>query len=474
MKLWQKVFLLSLLFMTVAVQITAYLILHKNFNLSIERELSQAVYEYDAYSAGVTGNVMLKKLQTGKIVLSKEELFAVLRELPPQNNVAGMVMYCGDEKVDSYAADVFNEKIEMLKGAQSDDSCTTLIFDCGDRTYIIVGSAMRLEQQRLTFFTAKDVSDLYKNYQRQIQYVRLVGIVSACIFAALLLTMVFILLAPLSAINRTIKEISDGNYTLRLKTKGSKEFRELTGNVNEMANSVEENVEQLQGLADGRKQFVENLAHEMKTPLTSIIGFADILRVKREVDENERIEYSNTIVEEAKRLRGLSGKLLELSATTNLALDLENLRVNVLFEEIITAFSVFTKKEIRFTLAVENDVVIRADKELFKSLLYNLVDNAVKASQDGQEIRIGCKGVKGSTLLYVSDDGIGMKEETVKKATEPFYMADKSRSRRAGGVGLGLSLCIEIAKRHHAEIKIKSEPGFGTTVFIVMPLEVRE
>jgi len=474
MKLWQKVFLLSLLFMTTAVQLAAYLILQKNFSMSVERELSQAVYEYEAYAAGISGSVMLKKLQTGKIALNRAELFTLLKALPPQSSAAGMAVCCGDETISSYAADMFAEKFELLKAAPNIDACTTLIFDAGDSTYIAVGAVMKLEQEQITFLTAKDISDLYDSYQLQLRYVRLIGIVSACVFAALLLVMVLVLLAPLSAVNRTLKEISGGNYTLRLKVKGGRELRELTENVNEMVNAVEENAARLQSLADSRKRFVENLAHEMKTPLTSIIGFADILRVKRHVAEPERIEYAHAVVEEAKRLRGLSGKLLELSAAANLTLEQEELRVSTLFEDIAAAFPFFAQKQIQLTLAIENDAVIKADKELFRSLLYNLLDNAVKASRNGQEIRLGCKAAKDAVVLYVSDDGIGMDADAVKKAAEPFYMADKSRSRKSGGVGLGLSLCIEIAKKHRAELRIESEPGAGTTVSIVMPLEVTE
>ena len=113
--------------------------------------------------------------------------------------------------------------------------------------------------------------------------------------------------------------------------------------------------------------------------------------------------------------------------------------------------------------------MLSVDKPLFTSLLYNLVDNAAKASQDGQEIALTCRRAPDGVRLAVSDHGIGMSADSIAKVTEPFYMVDKSRSRKAGGAGLGLALCAEIAKRHGAALLIDSQPGEGTTVTILFP-----
>ena len=113
-----------------------------------------------------------------------------------------------------------------------------------------------------------------------------------------------------------------------------------------------------------------------------------------------------------------------------------------------------------------DDISICIDKTLFKSLLYNLIDNAIKASKQGQEILL--EGFQKEDLIEmrVCDQGIGMSQDQIEKVTEPFYMVDKSRSRKSGGAGLGLALCVEIVKAHCAEFLIKSELGKGTCVFI--------
>ncbi|MEG1887152.1 MAG: HAMP domain-containing sensor histidine kinase, partial [Oscillospiraceae bacterium] len=235
------------------------------------------------------------------------------------------------------------------------------------------------------------------------------------------------------------------------------------------AESIENNVDKIQRIADNRKQFIDNMSHEMKTPLTSIMCLADVLRIKRSVNEKERREYAGIIVEEAKRLKGLSEKLLELSIADNAQLEFEEANIKDILGEIYLAYSPVLQKRNMIMVISEIDAFIRIDKELFKSMLFNLIDNAQKASEDGQAIRIKCAIVDDDLVISISDEGIGMSKLEIKKITEPFYMVDKSRSRKSGGAGLGLSLCISIAKCHNANLSIKSIIGKGTTVFLRIP-----
>ena len=114
------------------------------------------------------------------------------------------------------------------------------------------------------------------------------------------------------------------------------------------------------------------------------------------------------------------------------------------------------------------DITISADEELFKSLLYNIIENAVKASAIGQKIDIKAGMSDGNAVIAITDYGIGMSKEDAKKVFEPFYMVDKSRSRKAGGAGLGLALCVKIAQQHNAVLTLDSELGKGTTVYIII------
>ena len=128
------------------------------------------------------------------------------------------------------------------------------------------------------------------------------------------------------------------------------------------------------------------------------------------------------------------------------------------------------KNDVRLE-CLSQDITISADEELFKSLLYNIIENAVKASPHGENVVLNAAMYEGDAVITITDHGIGMTPEVMKKAFEPFFMADKSRSRKAGGAGLGLALCKRIAELHSAKVEIDSRPNEGTTVFITIPGE---
>lgn len=255
----------------------------------------------------------------------------------------------------------------------------------------------------------------------------------------------------------------------RIAACGQPELDRIASAVNASSDALADDMEKLKTIADGRKQFVDNLAHEMKTPLTSILGFADILRIRRSVDDRARMEYAGIIFEEARRLRGLSGKLLELTTAGNARLDFELVELPSLFEEIhASILPLITQRKITLRISAQK-AGAKVDRELFKSLICNLIENAIKASADESEVRLGCENNGSSVRITVADDGCGMTGDQIRRAAEPFYMADKSRSRKAGGAGLGLALCAEIAQRHRARLTISSKLGKGTTVTLVMP-----
>ena len=286
--------------------------------------------------------------------------------------------------------------------------------------------------------------------------------------SVLLLISVLGFLRPLKRAVKTIGAAAAGDYTVRMPEKGSSELKTLAHSINEMTASINEREEKLRGIAESRKRFADAMAHEMKTPLTSILGFADILRIKSVVTDEQRRDFASAIVEEAKRLRGLSAKLLTLASTDNTPLDFADIPAAQLFSDVhATMAPVLGRRGIKLTTLHKN-AVLHIDRELFLSLLYNLIDNAAKASPDNSEIWLIQSELDGHTVVSVIDRGMGMKPDTVRRATEAFYMEDKARSRKAGGAGLGLALCDDICRRHGARLEIRSTYQKGTTIIIHM------
>jgi signal transduction histidine kinase len=212
--------------------------------------------------------------------------------------------------------------------------------------------------------------------------------------------------------------------------------------------------------------FIGNLAHEMKTPLTSILGFADILRVKREVSDDDRIDYASVIVSETKRLQGLSGKLMELLTLGNMQLSPERIEVYELFIELSASLQPILSNH-NISLACEaplEELYIRVDRELIKSLIFNLIDNSIKASRPGTTVWLTADLGDKTVIITVRDEGVGIPEDQIPLLTEPFFMGDKARTRKHGGAGLGLALCAEIAQAHGSELNIASTLNEGTSI----------
>lgn len=208
-------------------------------------------------------------------------------------------------------------------------------------------------------------------------------------------------------------------------------------------------------------------AHELKTPMTSIIGFADLLR-QDSLDESTRMMAAEYIFSEGRRLERLSFKLLDLLLLKKDGIKAKTIWLGSFVAEVERALSpVLDKKNIRLLCKAEQTKVA-FEPDLTKSLLYNLVDNAAKAMEGSGTITVQAASIPGGCQFTVTDEGRGMEKAELSKITEAFYRVDKARSRSQGGAGLGLSLCRQIVELHSGHIGFESEPGKGTTVTVTL------
>lgn len=475
MKLWQRIFLSSLCLIILAVNVISIVLLGNSHRLLIEREQAHAVNEYEYFAASFANAAVYERLRSDKIILDEAEVAAIASEVVHSSSQgqSGAAIYSShrDLLVSSDLAELFssNEYTDYIRSADvSDNNCNVRIFKCKEAYYLTVCSNVNVENNPYLVLTATDISEIYELRSRQTEFVRRVSIISAAAISLVLLITVIVLLRPLNRLNAYTKLIADGNYKIRIRKRGSQEIRELADNMNTMADAVQKNAARLEKVAEDRQTFIADLAHEMKTPLTSMLGFADLLRIKKNVSDKERREYAGVIVEETKRLRSLSGKLMELTALGGTEIEKKPLSLPEMIRETETALAPILAKNSVSLVCRSSDIIINADEELFKSLLYNIIENAIKASAIGQEITVNAGMYDGNAVISVTDHGIGMSEKDAEKVFEPFYMVDKSRSRKAGGAGLGLALCVKIAELHNATLTIDSRPGRGTTVYIII------
>ncbi|MGI6264682.1 MAG: ATP-binding protein [Acutalibacteraceae bacterium] len=478
MKLWHKVFLASLALILLAVNVTAGVILVSSHRLTLQREQEQAVSQYRYLAATLQNRVVYERLRRGRPILPDAEVDALLSTLVA-SRVGGdsgvAIAHDQGAMLTKWQADPLAEAFVTTVRESTADSDTVRItvIEQDECRYVLVGGPVTLEATRHFLFTVTDVTAVYDTLSGQLRFVRLISVAFASVIGGILMLIVWRLLSPLHRIHETMQAIAEGDYRRRVPEKGGREFRELAKNINQMAASIEDNVSRLEGLAESRKQFIDNLAHEMKTPLTSILGFADILRITRAVSDERRRQYAGIIVEETKRLQALSGKLMELVTTRNVTLDRETLSAaDLLADTADKMVPLLSKRGVALRWEAQDGVTLTVDRTLFASLLYNLIDNAAKASAEGQTVTLTCRrSADGRIRLAVIDRGIGMPQSEIDKVTAPFYMVDKSRSRKAGGAGLGLALCAEIVRRHQGELRIDSAPDEGTTAAVYLPQE---
>jgi signal transduction histidine kinase len=264
---------------------------------------------------------------------------------------------------------------------------------------------------------------------------------------------------PINGLTAVTKDMAAGDYARRAKKVSDDEVGVLTENFNHMANALEEKISELREESLAKERFVAAFAHELKTPLTAIIGYADMLRSRKLEEENQFLS-ADYIFKEGRRLEALSLRLLDMIVLKKSVLTLRSVPVSSVFQMLEDSFRMEENFEI--TIGYE-ETTIEIEPALITTVLLNLIDNAVKSYEDGGKIEVSGKVHENGYLFSVKDFGCGIAEEDLTKITQAFYMADKSRARKRNSAGLGLAICAEILELHQSKLSIKSALGEGTT-----------
>ncbi len=284
----------------------------------------------------------------------------------------------------------------------------------------------------------------------------------------IILTMVLTkrVVRPIIRLTEATRRVATGNFDIELEVRSNDEIGLLTENFNRM-------VRELQNMEVLRKDFINNVSHEFKTPMASIKGFANLLK-DPDMTEEERRDYLDIIVYETDRLAHLSSNLLKLSKLENqeipelgetFSLD-EQIRRAVLLLE-----GKWREKDLNFDIDMEK-MTFQGSEELMQQVWLNLLGNAIKFSNPQGMIKINGVSEKDRLIIEIKDQGIGMNRETAKRLFEKFYQGNASHSSE--GSGLGLPLVKRIIEIHKGTITVKSEIGEGSTLRIEIPKESEE
>jgi two-component system phosphate regulon sensor histidine kinase PhoR len=264
------------------------------------------------------------------------------------------------------------------------------------------------------------------------------------------------------------KKIAGGDFNVSMdkNTEGLGPFGELVESVNDMAL-------ELSKMEKMRQEFISNVSHEIQSPLTSILGFAQALR-KNKLSTEDRLHYLNIIEAESMRLSKLSDNLLSLASLEAGTIKLEpsTYRLGKQLRSIVLACETqWTDKNILMDVSLE-EVEINADEEMMSQVWINLIHNSIKFTLDGGSVRVDLHKQGDKIQFKISDTGIGIAEEDLSHVFERFYKADKSRKPSIKGNGLGLSIVKKIVDMHQGTIDVQSKLGVGTTFTVTLSSEL--
>lgn len=356
----------------------------------------------------------------------------------------------------------------MLALATDTAHSRAVAFEGADgRYYLQIGGMLSADRETLALDIAYDISSIYATRSEQLSLCRRLFWVMIAAGALLAWGLAWLLTRPLSALSRASRELARGHLNFRARVRTRDEVGALAADFNHMAETIDTGVAELQQSVERQERFMGSFAHELKTPMTSIIGYADLLRTQS-LTADEQMEATNYIFSEGKRLESLSLKLLDLLVA-------KNSRLAFTAAEPAQLIAALTA-QLRPVYAEQNILLLNQgapgwcmmEPDLVRSLLLNLIDNARKALESGGAIRVASEMTATGCRIRVSDDGRGMPPEAIAHLTEAFYRVDKARSRAQGGAGLGLTLCNEIVRLHGGTIAFDSQPNAGTTVTVTL------
>lgn len=334
------------------------------------------------------------------------------------------------------------------------------------RNVLIAGSLVAVRNTSYAVYVVEDISTTYNSIVSLAWTFAAVSLAGVLIGAGCIALIMHRSTRPLTSLAKTARQIAGGDYSMRADVYTQDEIGALAGDFNLMAEAVETRIAELMETAERQRLFVGGVTHEFKTPLTALLLHSRMLRRANMTDEEKDASLEH-IESQCEWLERLVQTLLKL-ITLEREIERRPCEVDALFDTVRQN----TQKSLAdrgVTLITHSGGgTLNCNADLIQSLLINLVDNAAKAyDTDAPDKRVFL--TFSADTIEVRDFGRGIPEEAMGRIFEPFYMADKSRSKKAGGSGLGLTLVRRIADAHGAEITVESHVGKGTNVHLCFP-----
>ncbi len=463
MKFLSKILLWTIIIMAAAFGLSGYLFVDYVFQTALDREIDQAMDD---------SNILQFAFETAALnipvkysVLQDTAVGQIGSRLESRGQGTGRLLrISSEEKKQLYVSEGFVEDTSFLENILENTGSWQLIRE-DNHYYIQTGIMINVLNRKLYLETMENVTEVFEERRMGFSVYRKVTLAMLAFCSVGMFFICTWLTKPIRILTGATKRMTEGDYSYRARQVSFDELGQLTLDFNSMANALEDTIGELKDEVQAREDFIGAFAHELKTPLTAIIGYADLLR-SRKLDDEKHFLSSNYIYTEGKRLENMSFRLLDIIVTRREQIECQPIAASLIFRYLQDMFSGNADGE----LAVSYDEgVFWAELNLMKSVLLNLVDNAFKASPAGSVVEV--RGIRWDNgyEFQVQDYGEGIPEEELQRVTEAFYMVDKSRSRSRNGAGLGLALCEEILRLHGSGLEIESTVGEGTCMSFFLP-----
>lgn len=461
MKFWQKAFICIIALFLIGVDLIGFALTRHSYSLVYENTCRTALMEERGIESSIYTSIALSLRQYEN--LNAENLRTTIMPYSDYYKTQGVylsVYQNGEEQFSSFPG---NFDYAGYKDKISPNTARTVTI--GGRLYCIIFSVPDSQYHDLQIVYIKDVQSLTDFRQQITRSTILICTAVSVILSGILLFLLVGLTRPFRKLNAAAAEISNGNYDRRVDIHSRDEIGEFAASFNVMADSVETKITEMTAVNEMKEAFINNLSHEMRTPITAILGYAELLSIGN-CSEEEKTAAIDYIIAQGGRMRSMSEKLMNLADLSGNPAAKQLVQwETVLSSASLTCAPLQREKGIRLVTQIDAPFVM-GDTALLESLVQNLLENAMKALQTGGFVKLRTY-LESGVVLEIADDGKGMDEKEIANITEPFYRVDKSRSRAEGGVGLGLSICMRICEAHGAVMRFQSEPGKGTTVKVI-------
>lgn len=338
-----------------------------------------------------------------------------------------------------------------------------LLRERGGQVYMLMASSIEYSGSNITLLNAFNITALYDQRSQNLQFFWLLDALLLLGAAVVIFILSALLTKPIEKLNQASGHIAQGHYDERVQITAGGEIGQLAVSFNKMAEAVQQRIEALNLSMQQKDDFVSAFTHEIKTPMTTLIGYTNLLRSK-ECPPDVRQRAATAIFHESKRLEALSVKLLELMGLAETEPKLQCIPVAQLFRNVNRSLAMSAPEGVVVEYYYGQNAQVFAEPDLAADLIRNLVLNAMRAQPTDGKVQVVAVEKETRCEISVRDKGIGIPPDELSRITEPFYMVDKSRSRAEGGSGLGLALASRIATLHGTALQFSSEMRKGTVV----------